>query len=90
MNRLRDMKLHYMQHAVAMAVFEQISQEHSSVQEEGRSETTVFGGGGDKGGDLEGVQRLWAPPQDGSVLQTPGDSAIVSGWWLSGGDTKPD
>ena len=61
-----------------------------SVQEEGGSKTTVFGGRGDKGNNLKGVQRLRACLQNFPVLQIPGDSTIGDGLWLARGYLKPD
>ena len=46
----------------AVAVLDQIAQYHSRVQEGGGAEMTEFGGGGGKGGDLKGVQRLHVHP----------------------------
>ena len=60
------------------------------MQEGVGSETTLFGGGGGKGGNLKVVQRLWLHPQYGPVLQIPGESNTGSRWWLVGGDLKHD
>ena len=67
-----------MQHDGALVVLKNISQDHIAVQEGEIAETTSFGGVEGKGGDLKGVQRLWAHPQDGPVLQVPGESFIGS------------
>ena len=40
---------------------------------------TEIGGGGVKGGDFKGIQRLQATPQDGDILQVTGESAICGG-----------
>ena len=66
------------QHAGVVAVLEWIAQEYSILQEGGRAETMAFGDGGGKVSDLKGVQLLWAPHQDGAVLQIPGESTIGS------------
>ena len=50
------------QHASAVKVPELAAPAHSAVQQVGRSEVMAFGSGGGKGGNLKGVQHLWAPP----------------------------
>ena len=69
----------YLQHSGAVEVPKRIAQAHIAVQEGGGAEATVFGGGGGKGGDFKGVQRLWSHPRYFTVLQVPGDSDIGSG-----------
>ena len=49
-------------HDGAVAVLKRITQEHIAVQEGSGSETTEFGGGGVKDGELKGFQSLWAHP----------------------------
>ena len=49
-----------------------------------------FGGGGGNGGDIKGVQRLWANPQGGPLLQVPGESDIGGGWRLADGEPESD
>ena len=68
-----------MQHAGAVAVFECITKEHSTIQEGGGSETMEFGSGGGKEGGLKGVYCLQVLPQDGPVLQINGVSNIDGG-----------
>ena len=63
-------------HTGTVEVLKLIAQDHSAVQEGGRSEATKFDVRGVKGGDLEGVQRLQAHPQDGPVLQIYGEINI--------------
>ena len=79
-----------MQHDGALVVLKNISQDHIAVQEGEIAETTSFGGVEGKGGDLKGVQRLWAHPRDVDVLQIHGENTIGSRWWLSSGVPKPD
>ena len=75
-----------MQHSGAMAVPEWATPAHIVAQEGGGAEATAFGGG--KGGNLKGVQRLWAPPWDGDFLQIPRESDTGSIWRLSGSDPE--
>ena len=63
---------------------------HSAVQGRGGAESTVFGDRGGKGVNLKGIQRLWAHPQYGPVLQVPGNIVIGSGLWLAGSDPESD
>ena len=67
-----------MQHDGALVVLKNISQDHIAVQEGEIAETTSFGGVEGKGGDLKGVQRLWAHPRDVDVLQIHGENTIGS------------
>ena len=69
----------HVQHSGAIAVLERISKYESAVKEGGGAEMTAFGGGGVKGGDIKGVQKLRAPPQDGLILQISVNSAIEGG-----------
>ena len=62
----------YVRHYGAVIVPDRIVPSHSAVQEEGGEETTEFVGGGGEGGNLKGVQHLWAPPLDGDLLKIPG------------------
>ena len=78
------------QHYGDVEVPKRITQALITVKEGGGSEVMAFGGRGGKGGNLKGVQRLWAHPNDVPVLQVPGESVIIGGWWLSGGHTESD
>ena len=77
------------QYSGAMMVLEWIPQDNSAVQERVREKTMAIGGGGGKGGDLNGVQRLQDLPQDGPVLQITGQIGIGSVLLLTGGGPKP-
>ena len=66
-------------HSGAVAFPKRIAQAHSAVQERGGSEETAFGGRGGKGGNLKGVQQLWAHPQYGPILQVTEESDIGGG-----------
>ena len=59
-------------HHGSVAVPQWIKQVYSAVQEGDREEVMAFRGGGGKGGYFKDVQRLWAHPRDGLVLQVPG------------------
>ena len=67
------------QHAGSVALLKYISQEHGAVQEGGGAERTLFDVRGGKGSGLKVVQRLRAHPQEGTVLQAPGESTIGGG-----------
>ena len=66
-------------HIGAVAVPQQTAQAHIALQGGGGAEVMAFCGGGGKGGDLEGVHRLWSHPQYGPVLRVPGESVIGCG-----------
>ena len=77
-----------MQHAGAVSIPKHIEQSHIAVQEGDREESTSFGGRGWKGGNLKGIQCLWAHPRYDTVFQVPRESFIGAGWWLAGGDSE--
>ena len=64
------------QHAGAVVVPDRIAPSHSAVQEGGGAEAMEFGGIVGEGSNFKGIQRLWAPPLDGYLLQIPGESDI--------------
>ena len=61
-----------------MVVPKRISQAHSTMQEGGGLEVMEFGGILVKVKKIKGDQILWAHPQDGPILQLPGESVIGS------------
>ena len=69
----------YVQHTGAVVLPKRTAQAHITVQEGGRAEEMAFVDGGGKGGNLKGVQRLWAHPQDGPIIQLLGESVIGGG-----------
>ena len=50
---------------------------HSTVQPSLRAEDTAVSAGGGEVGNCQGLQRLWAPPGDGDLLQIPETRDIV-------------
>ena len=50
---------------------------HSTVQPRLGAEEAGVSGGGGEGGNCQGLQRLWAPPGDGDLLQIPETGDIV-------------
>ena len=68
-----------------MDVTERDAPAHSVVQKGIGEEVTDLGGRGEAGGQLQGIQRLWAPPGDGDLLPIPGASDIGGGRILAGG-----
>ena len=51
-----------MLHVDAVAIPEKVVPAHAILQEGGGAEAMSVVSGGGKGGNLNGVQRLWAPP----------------------------
>ena len=51
-------------------------------------ETTALGSGGGKGGNHQGIQRLWDPPGDGDLLPKPGTGDLGGGRRLAVSDKE--
>ena len=54
--------LPYGLHTGAVEIPERVAPVNGTVQKAGGKEATDVGGGGGTGGNLNGVQSLWAPP----------------------------
>ena len=62
-----------------MEVAEQDAPAHIEVKEGSGSEAAAIGGKGGLGGHLQGIQRLWAPPEDGDLLPILGAGDLGGG-----------
>ena len=72
-------------HVGAMDVTEQDAPAHRAVKWGRGVEVTALGGGGETGGHLQRIQRLWAPPGDGDLLPITGEDDLGGGRRLVGG-----
>ena len=52
----------YVRHYGSVEVPERVVPAYRAVQEGGGAEATAFCGGGGKGSNIKGFQRIWAPP----------------------------
>ena len=68
-----------------MKVPEWDTQAHVTVHSGSGAEDTDIHSRGGEGGHRQGFQRLWAPPQDGDLLQIPGADDLGGGQQLNGG-----